>query len=167
MQLVIDGLKFEVETGHDECIGTPWEEHDGHGIVTDWVRRDKRPGERILIADRDHKRYYDIQASMEIALRDSWGCENPEGKTRHQIAAEAVEADFQRLRAWCNDQWHWMFVSVQLLSKDGTPVPDFQSVIGGIESDCGDEYIEETARDLASELSARVGDQTEICIPVR
>lgn len=35
-------LKIEVE--RDDDMGPPWAEHDGHGPVSEWERRDKRRG---------------------------------------------------------------------------------------------------------------------------
>jgi len=164
--LQVNGLSFRVEVHHDEAMREPWKSHDFHGVVSEWTRRDKLPGERVLASDRESKRYYNVQESMEIALRDGWGCENPEGKTKRQIAAEAVEMDFQRLRAWCNDEWYWCYVTVQLLGKDGSTIPGFCASLGGIESDSED-YIQETARELAEEIVGQVGDMDAICIPIR
>lgn len=57
----------------DEHMGAPWEEHDGHGPVSEWTDRAKRPGERVLNEDRGSKRYYDFQEAVKIARRDGWG----------------------------------------------------------------------------------------------
>lgn len=164
--ITVNGLNFRVGIYRDEDMGEPWKEHDGYGVVSEWTRRDKQPGERILIQDRGSKRFYNVQESMKIALRDKWGCPNPEGKTKRQIAAESVELDYQRLRAWCNDKWHWCFVTVKLLGKDGREVPGYQESLGGIESDAG-EYLDEVARELAESIAATVGEAESICIPVR
>lgn len=58
---------------HDSDTGAPWSEHDGHGPVTDWTIRAKRPGELILSTDGPHKRYYDFAEACRIARRDGWG----------------------------------------------------------------------------------------------
>lgn len=165
--ITVNGLKFRVSIHRDEDMREPWKEHDGYGVVSEWTRRDKHPHERVLISDgRGSKRLYDVQASMDIALRDGWGCPNPEGKTKRQIAAEAVELDYQRLRGWCMDEWHWCWVGVQLLGKDGSVVPGYRESLGGIESDAG-EYLDEVARELAESIAATVGDAESVCIPVR
>ena len=61
------GRTFTFRTEYDDSREAPWEEEDGHGVVSEWTTRDKAPGERVLIADRSRKRYYDIAATMRIA----------------------------------------------------------------------------------------------------
>lgn len=58
---------------HDSHTGAPWEECDGHGPVSDWTTRAKRPGELVLSTSRGRKRFYDYQATCRIARRDGWG----------------------------------------------------------------------------------------------
>lgn len=57
----------------DYDLGPPWKEHDGHGIVSEWTTRDKRPGERVLVSDRSSHRFYDFEETVKIAKRDKWG----------------------------------------------------------------------------------------------
>jgi hypothetical protein len=164
-----EGLRFRVTHVRDEDMREPWKEHDGHGVISDWTDRGKSPGERILVSDRSQHRYYDIQESIKIALRDGWGVEHPEGKTKRQIAAEAVEEDFRRMKAWCDDEWWWVGVVVALLDTDGNPIgrPECRESLWGIEGDSGAEYFDEVARELAGEIAARFKDKAEVCIPIR
>src|SRR3546814_6962135 len=69
----IDGFTLTASTVHDDSMGAPWEEHDGHGEVTDWTRRDKAPGELILSDDGGSKRFYDFQGACEKARAEGWG----------------------------------------------------------------------------------------------
>lgn len=140
----VDGRRFRLNVERDD-MGPPWEEHDMHGVVSNWTTRPKTPGERVLSSDGAHKRYYDFQASVQIA-RTVWGI------TEGAKAAEAVEADFKRLRAWCHDEWYWTYIRVTLL--DGRDSGEFDGV-GGVESD-SEEYISECAHELARELLSRV-----------
>jgi hypothetical protein len=68
-----EGFTFKVNFPYDTDTGMPWENCDGHGVVSDWTRRDKRPGEVELCSDRGSKRFYDVQESTKIAKRDGWG----------------------------------------------------------------------------------------------
>lgn len=68
-----DGWTLRVSIEHDDGMGAPWKEHDGHGEVSEWTRRDKRPGEWVLCTDRGSSRFYDAQESQRIAIRDRWG----------------------------------------------------------------------------------------------
>jgi hypothetical protein len=122
------GASYLIEWAADHHHGLPWEESDCHGEVSEWTRRDKKPGERILNTDRHgFKRFYDVQASMQKA-RTVWGFTN--GKE----AAEAVEKDFEYLRAWCEDRWFYCGIIVTLLDEDGDKT-DVQASLWGIESD--------------------------------
>jgi hypothetical protein len=125
----------------DEDVGPPWEEHDGHGIVSGWTRRDKAPGEIVLASDAGRYRYYDFAGSVKIARRDGWGAD---GVTKGERAHRAALADYRRLKDWCEDRWRWIGVVVEVercgrIKKDS---------LWGIESD-GD-YWREVAAELAN-----------------
>lgn len=145
------GRRFQVEIEHDSYHGAPWDEEDGHGPVSDWTTRSKRPGERLLHADGPFCRYYDIQEATRIARRDAWDAA-PYGGTRGERTARAVEADFDRLRRWCNDLWSYIGVIVQQIDNKGEPIGAPQS-IWGVESDCR-EYIDEWKLELAEQCLA-------------
>jgi hypothetical protein len=143
----IDGISFRVSFPPDDTYRIPWEESDGHGPVSEWTRRNKRPGELILSSDRNSRRYYDFAEACKIALRDGWGAKGDDGLTGKQKAAFAARADYEYLRRWCNDQWYSVGVIVTMLDDDGDALP-YEDSVWGIESDCH-EYLEETARELA------------------
>lgn len=146
------GHVITVEWDRDQDMGVPWKEHDGHGIVSDWTRRDKYPGERLLHQeDRDYgsKRYYDVEATMKLAKKDGWGLTaEDETKlaeklghkpTKKEIVAEAVDRDFEFLRAWCSDEWEW---KCRLVTIKGFSYRD---------SLCGIEGTDETVREYTIE----------------
>ncbi|RQH02741.1 hypothetical protein [Paraburkholderia dinghuensis] len=189
------GYTFRVRVEADDSMGAPWEEHDGHGEVSGWTTRDKRPGEIVLSSDRWSKRYYDVQASMKIARRDGWGLGDDDraalvkslaekrvvrkatyhvengirqdkvetvelpGRdpakplTRGEITAEAVRRDFEYLRRWCADQWHWVGLVVELLDGEGESVGGVSDSLWGMESG-RDDYLQETAQGMADGLAA-------------
>jgi hypothetical protein len=160
--VTLNGLRFSVELVHDADMGPPWKEHDGHGVVSEWTARAKRPGERVLSrSDSGRLWLYDVQASMERARAEGWGiCGERRAEwearigralTPGMIAAAAVDEDFKRLRAWCREEWTWCGVIVTLLDVDGKPTGLCES-LWGIESD-GPEYHNEVARDLAYGLA--------------
>lgn len=160
----VNGRQYAVEIQHDPDYGPPWEEEDGHGPISDWTTRAKRPGERVLHSDRHSRRFYDWQEAMAIAKRDGWGLAPAEvaklaadlGRqpTRGEITAEAVRRDFEHLRAWCNDDWH--YVGVVVRQADACRCCGPRASLWGIESDAGD-YLAEVAQELAAELD----EQTE------
>lgn len=155
----------------DHDHGTPWENEDGHGPVSEWTSREKRAGEFVLATGRRDgtKRYYDYAAACAEARRDGWGSEpfNIEGETTRQKAARAAMADFKRLQDFCNDQWSYIGVALFLLDPDGAecdpsqianaePFGAIPSVaLWGIESDAGD-YYREVVRELTQQ--ARTGE---------
>lgn len=155
------GYTFKVRFPHDEDHGAPWEECDGHGPVSDWTRRAKRPGERILIEDRESRRYYDVAEALQIARRDQWNTLSipapAGGETPRQQAARAVEADYEYLRRWCRDEWQYVGVVVCLCDDDGNADggEGTEASVWGIESDA-DDYLTETAYELADEIMARI-----------
>lgn len=159
----VGGLTVTVTAEHDECHGAPWEEEDGHGPVTGWKWRDKRPSERVLCTDRSAKRFYDFAEAMTIARRDGWGLSDEHaralaaklGKVREEltageIAGAAVERDFAHLAAWCSDQWEYVVICVKLTDADGRELGC--DSLGGVGS-CGD-YWRECAAEMANALLA-------------
>lgn len=157
-QFQVDGFTFRVNFENDVDYGSPWENDDGHGPVSEWTRRDKRPGELVLCSDRGSKRFYDYQAAVKTARVDGWDCPPYKQGTKGERAARAARADYDRLRAWYNDQWQYIGVVVHLLDDDGEEVDS--ASLWGIESDAG-EYLEEVARDLAADMIAIAKAQHE------
>lgn len=154
-----DGRHYLVEWFHDDDTLAPWTEHDGHGIVTDWERRDKRAGELILVAHHHAKLFYDFQATIQQARKEGWGIANPApGMTPRQIIAEAVRLDFEYLRAWCNDEW-WCGVVVTLLDPETDPedevVTDLSASLWGIASNAPDDYFYAVIQDLIREIAVQ------------
>ena len=158
----VDGRRYTVELHHDDHMGEPWHEHDGHGPVTDWTTRAKAPGEAVLAEDGRYRRYYDFAAATRIALADGWGLSAPDlaklanrlGRqpTRRQIAREAVLQDFYRLRRWCAGDWHRCGVVV------ASDCGEYSASLWGIESDCTDyirdDVVPELVRDIAQQIEA-------------
>lgn len=134
------GYRFRVTFERDDDIGAPWDEHDGHGIVSAWERRGKRPGERVLVTDGRGRgygraRYYDVQGTITIATADGWG--PPGGKrpdeTDKQAIARAVDADFEYCHGWATDQWEWLYIRVEQVDDEDEPTGK-EASLGGVES---------------------------------
>lgn len=173
----LDGLTFAVAIEHDCDYGAPWDEEYGHGVISDWERRErttdgyvKAPHERILCDDRGHVRVYDMRATMRKARAEGWGlCPDDLARLakrlgrdprKGDILAAAVDQDFERMRGWCNDLWHYVGVVVTLQDVDGNDTHVSES-LWGIESD-SDDYLESVAKDLAAEIARQVGAQSVI-----
>lgn len=140
----------------DDDMGAPWKEHDFHGPVSEWTRRDKSPGERVLCEHHGSRRYYDFAEAVKIAKRDGWDAPPFGQGTPNELlgerAARAAEADFKRLRDWCRDAWWWVGV-VLSVAKAGHTLDDHAASLWGIESDAGD-YFSDVANDLLPEALA-------------
>jgi hypothetical protein len=143
------GKEYRVEFHYDSHMGAPWDEHDGHGIVSDWTTRPKAPGERVLNERRGMFRYYDIKASIAKAKAEGWGYDPK--LTKGQIAAEAVESDFSYLKAWCEDRWHWLGIIVTEVREDadGFRYDGVDASLWGIESESD---TASTIQDLIGEV---------------
>lgn len=150
------GRTYRVRFEYDDSGDTPWERACGHGPVTAWTTRDKLPGERLLNSDRRSKRYYDFADATRIAKHDGWGLgKEDEAKlaqtlgrapTRKEIVREAVERDYEFLRAWCNDEWRYCGV---IVTHEDSGKSDS---LWGIEDNAYD-YLEEVAHELADQIA--------------
>lgn len=160
---------FVVAIVNDEDHGSPWDEECGHGPVSEWTRRDKRPGELVLVEHHDSRRYYDFQEACRIARRDGWNAEpyDVPGETSRQRAAKAAMADYERLRQWCNGVWCYVGVCLFELPHDGMERSAYRIAddapfgilphwgLWGIESDVPD-YHATVAWELAGEAAREV-----------
>lgn len=161
------GLKFVRTLIRDDDHQAPWIEHDGHGVVTDWLRDstivdgkpvyDQPERLRLLVNDRDTARYYDWTQSLAKAARENWGISDEELvklkaeagtslPSKTAIVARAVRLDYEYIRGWCRDEWWYVGVEVKL---KGTEV---SSSVWGIESNAT-AYIEgEVSTELAEQV---------------
>ena len=157
---VVHNRKVVVKWVFDPDNGPPWREHDGHGMVSEWMpRARKSPGERPLCHnDGDHTSIiaYDWQGSLKKARAEGWGlgiddymklmCERRRVPTLKQVIERAVLNDFEYLRGWCNDEWHWCGIVVQDVETG------IEQSLWGIESTNEDGFHEEIISDLAEEM---------------
>lgn len=158
-----NGFTFRVMFESDETSDAPWDNSDGHGPVSAWRDLEsKEPGERVLTTSRGNKAtFYDFAEATRIAKRDKWGLGEPDlakltaqlGRkpTPKEIARQAVENDFEFLRAWCNDEWQYIGVIVSLEHDS-----DLTASLWGIESNAGD-YLDEVANELAEQVLSENG----------
>ena len=133
------GKTYRIEWVYDQDIGAPWDHSDGHGIVSDWETRDKRPGELILNQNGRSKRFYDFAASVKKARAECWDTAPYKWKTKGEQAHAAALADFEYLRRWCNDDWHYCGVVVTMLDDEGAAT-DISASLWGVEDEgyCSD-----------------------------
>lgn len=182
------GYTIRVNVFHDEDMGPPWEEHDGHGIVSDWINREYLESLQEssadfweLCSDRQSVRYYDAGETFKIAKRDGWGL-GDNGKaelkarlgakrlSRKQITLESVRRDFENLQAWCNDEWHWEGYQTEILKPDGTKLDVDHDSCWGYDSSDGSNYMvgeaqgnAESAIDRHIEATAKEQSESHLC----
>lgn len=99
-------------------------------------------------ADRGKPALEAIATDINAAIRAVYAAHRAT-MTARQYAAAAALADFDRLRRWCDNQWHYVGVIVESLDEDEDVIDS--ASLWGIESDAGD-YLDEVAQDLAAEL---------------
>lgn len=153
---------FRIEWCYDTDADAPWDREDGHGPVSDWTSRDKRPGEMILCSDRRMKRYYDFAEAVKIARRDGWDTKPYGTRKPGERAHAAAIADYNYLRQYIAQDWHYCGIVVTLLDADGEP--DVNASLWGIEYGLPgmSEYYEEVIGGLIyeclSQITATIGD---------
>jgi hypothetical protein len=159
----VDGFKCTATVYHDDNMEPPWERDDGHGPVSDWTTRDKLPGERVIASDQSHKRFYDFAAAVALARKDGWDTKPFGQGTAGEQAARAAEADFKRLKAWCDDEWHYVGVTVTVEKAGVRLNGQYENALWGMESDAGD-YLREVANELLDDaLDAARAKLAELC----
>jgi len=161
----VDGFTLTATIHADDDCLAPWKRYDGHGPVTGWERRSKAAGELVLNSDRDGHRFYDFAEACRIARRDGWGVKGGqlEGETARAYAARAARADYDRLRAWCNDEWHYVGVAVTVQKAGVQLTGDYDHAIWGVESDCGDYLTDLASEDASKALEAAKAKLKSLC----
>ena len=147
-------MSFRIEWVYDHDSDAPWDREDGHGPVSDWEHRSKRPGEMILNSNRGSHRFYDFAEAVKLARKDGWNTAPFDWPTNGARAHAAALADFDYLRRFCNDQWHYCGIVVTLLDADGEP-DSVDASLWGIESE-GDDYHEEVIGELIAECLSQI-----------
>ena len=126
------GLAFRISIEQDDISRRPWDECEGYGPVRQVTRGyydshiSKSPGERVLhIGDRNcYSWVYDWAGAIKLAQKDGWGVSeenrpaNWDHLTKRQQREIAVQRDFDFLKAWCDSDWVWSGVCVDLMVED-------------------------------------------------
>lgn len=139
IQCEVDGFDCFATIHADDCRDAPWDNEDGHGPVSEWVTRDKRPGELVLNEDgRRHGksyRYYDYAEACRIALADGWGMAGgrKEGESARAYAARAARHDFEVLKAFCNNEWAYYGVEIAVYKAEVKLTGNFDHTMWGLE----------------------------------
>ena len=149
------GNTFNIHLEPDESMGMPWEECDGHGIISERTTRDKRPGELVLHTEGNSYLYYDFAATMKLASADGWDAEPYMTGTKGEQAYRAVMRDYEVCRQWCNGERWYAVMRVTLLDADGDETKQ-RAYLGGIDTGEDQQYILEEAHNLAHEIESNL-----------
>lgn len=152
-----EGLSFRCIVSHDEHMGMPWDEHDGHGSVRHeykyYGRPEKRAGEVIIYSERGDWWIYDYVGAVKKARAEKWGFNGMDRATMSpgQIAARAALLDMEYCREWLQGSRYWACIEVYRINADGEQVGQ-SDFLGGIDSGYSredDDYLRECAAEVA------------------
>ena len=163
-----NGRTYKVSWYYDDAIGEPWKHHDGHGAVTEWERRDKKPGELVLCEDRGSRRFYDFQHAVKVARNEGWNAKPYKFNSKREQAAAAARADFEYLRGWCENDWFWCWIQVVLLDDEGDETMHYEN-LGGLEENWEsgvfhDEVIDELITTIEHDIERRTYPVTDCAL---
>ncbi len=123
------GYLFTIEVDYDEFEEPPWSRYDGHGPVSDWTTRDKKPSEVVLSSIGGSNLYYDFSRAMKKAKEERWDAAPYGQGTKGERAERAVRADIKYLRDYIDNVWVYVTLSVTLRGSGYT------TSLGGVEYD--------------------------------
>ena len=152
------GNKFKIELAYDYIGDKPWEWCDGHGEVSEWTTRDKKPGEVVLCIDGRSRLYYDMQGAVKLARREGWDTEPYNTGTKGEQARRAAQSDFENLRAWCDGKWWYAILRVVMLDDEGEELAGYDEYLGSVEDGYSKKfagYVMECAQELAQQIETR------------
>ena len=131
--------------------------------MSDWTSDPKAPGQMILCTDRRKYRYYDFAEAVNLARRDGWDTKPYGTRKPGERAHAAVMADYNYLRQWCDQQWHYCGIVVTLLDADGE-LDNVSESLWAIEdglptsNDYHNDVIGELMAQCLSQITATIGD---------
>lgn len=134
-----DGFTLEARIHRDDDPTPPWKKEDGHGQVSDWLTVEPGYGWLLLSSNGHASRYYNFNDAKVKAEIEGWGPGTPE---------DAAQADFQRLKDWCDDSWCYVGVAVTVWRNGIQLTGTYGNALWGIESDAG-AYLAQVADELA------------------
>lgn len=153
----VDGFKAVATLLEEDGPEPPWSREDGRGVVIEGVDRDPRPGERLLSREHNLSCYYDTNATMAKAIKEGWDAEPFGTGTAEERAARAVDADFNYIKAWCDNDWSYVGIGITV-SRLGVPLTDSttNSVWGNELNASGsdNDYLTENANNLLPDALA-------------
>lgn len=156
IECMVEGFTCRATLHDDDCGDAPWERSEGHGEVTEWTSRDKRPGELVLNKDRGLHRFYDFAGACATARADGWGMTGGrlEGESARAYAARAARHDYEVLKAWCDDEWTYYGVAVEVRKGEVKLTGKYSHACWGIEGNypgADNSYLAEMACQLLPE----------------
>lgn len=114
-----NGWSLVVKVENDQDSGPPWEDCDGMGVIKEsrW-----HPGDSYtdwILNDQHNYRYFDWKATLPIAIKE--GLDAPPYRTgnKREQAMRAMKRTYEFLRAWCNDEWYYVGIIVELHDERG------------------------------------------------
>ena len=123
------GYLFTIEVDYDEFEEPPWSRYDGHGPVSDWTTRNKKPSEVVLWTVGGSNLYYDFSRAMKKAKEERWDAAPYGQGTKGERAERAVRAYIKYLRDYIDNVWVYVTLSVTLKGSGYT------TSLGGVEYD--------------------------------
>lgn len=152
--LEFEGLEVHVKYYYDFVMEPPWENDCGRGEVRKTINRhregdtDKRPGERPLNQPgrNEYQFYYDHAEATQRARADGWNTEPYDAPNQ---VARAVEADFQFIRAFLNNDWHYVGIVCEIHDDEGEVIAE--DACWGFET--YKNYHKTAAREMAESLA--------------
>ena len=148
-------LKVEIKYDDDDH-GPPWEDCDGHGVITGWVPRMDHMEGWYLNRCGSSYRYYDYKATLPKAIKEQWDAPPYRTGTKLEQAMRAMRADYEYLRGWCHDEWWYVGLIVTLRDENGRELDE--ESCWGYESMCVD-YIASEARSWAAHMIRKARDE--------
>ena len=108
---------------------------------------------RVAASYRQPAQFECVADDINVAIRAVYAAHKATFHSARAYAAGAAMADYNRLRAWCRDDWQYVGVTVTAVSDDDEEAESMGASLWGIESDCA-AYLWEVAEELAAETLA-------------
>ena len=144
-----NGWKLRVVEEYDTDSGPPEKDSDCCGVVVSKHRQrySEYSEEKCWALSRDWR--YDVNASLEKALRDEWDAPPFGIGTKQERAMRAVKRDYEYLSGWYDNQWYYVGLIVELLDENDTILEE--ESCWGFKSD-DTEYLCSEARSWAAHM---------------
>lgn len=155
-RIIWEDGRADVALAYDFAGACELAKRDGWGFLPGELKTERLESGAWRASVRGRGQHFEAVAEdVNEAVRAVYAAHRATFPSARAYAAAAAEADMDYCARWASGDSYWVTLAVAPVCPCCGEVDESRAAyLGGIESDSGDSYFEEKARELASEVDA-------------